>query len=342
MMNFKKYFGIFMLLGFFTACQTGSVQEVHSTLETIEKTTPLTNDVLRVAMQNTSQDNVIDNSSCFRIEFPYVVTVDNIQIPINSNSDYQLVLNTINANSNDNDIVTIYFPITVQFQDYTEKVLNNQTDFNSVIQQCTTDSNVFGKINCITINYPIAINSYDTNYQIANTISISDNLSLYNFIANLATNKFISISYPIAITNQNGQNVVITTNSQFENAIKNAVATCSGNTVSTLDFMQTITANSWKIFYYYNDNDRTSYYNGYVFIFKSDYTVVATKSGNTYNGTWFVKIDNGVREFGVKFQSDSLGKLDESWNLSEFNSFQLRFSSEDGNTENDYLYFEKN
>lgn len=340
-MNFKKYFGVLMLLGFFTACQTSSVQEVHSTLETIEKTTPLTNDVLRVAMQNTSQDNIIDNSSCFMIQFPYVISVDNVQIPINSANDYQLVVTTINASSNDNDIVSIHFPVTVMFKDYSEKILNNQTDFNNAIQQCKTDSNVFGKIYCVTINYPIAINSYDSNYQIASTVSITDNLSLYNFLANLASNKFISISYPITITDQNGQNVVITSNTQLENAIKNAVDTCSGNTVSKLDFLQTITSNSWKISYYFNDDDRTSYYDGYVFTFKSDNTVVATKSGITYNGTWSSNVANGVGQFGIKFNSDSLGKLDETWNLFEFNSSQLRFSSEDGLNENDYLYFEK-
>ncbi len=342
MMNFKNYFSFLILFGFFSACQTGSVQEVHSTLETIAKTTPLTADIQRVAMQKTSQDNIIDKTSCFMIKFPYVVTVNNVQIPINSPSDYQLVLNNIYANPYGNDIVSIHFPVTVKFEDYTEKSIDNQTDFNNLILQCQASSNAFGKINCIAINYPITINIYDTNYQIASSTSIVDNFSLYNFITNLVPNKLIAISYPISILNQNGQNVIITTNGQFEDVIKNAVDTCPSNTITMLDFMQVMTTNSWKISYYFNKDDQTSYYNGYVFTFSPDFTAVATKSGITYNGTWSTILANGVRQFAIKFQSDSLGKLDEGWKVFEFNISQLRFRSEDGNTENDYLYFEKN
>ncbi len=342
MINFKNYFIFLMLIGFFTACQTGSVQEVHSTKETITKTTPLTTDIQRVAMQNTSQDNIIDNSSCFMIKFPYVVTVNNVQITINSSSDYQLVQYNINAFSNDNDIIYIHFPITVVFNDYTQKSIVNQTDFDTLVFGCQSNTNTFGKINCLTINYPIVINMYDSNYQIASSISIMDDLAMFNFISNLAENKFIAISYPITIKDQNGQNVIVTANSQFEDLIKNAVDTCSGNSNTTLDFMQIITANSWNISYYYNSSDRTSNYSGYNFTFNADYTVVAKKSGMTYNGNWSTSLDNGHRRFEIKFDSDTLGKLDENWKVFEFNLTQLRFRSEDSPTENDYLYFEKN
>jgi len=331
-----------MLIIFFTACQTGSVQEVHSTKETITKTTPLTTDIQRVAMQNTSRDNIIDKSSCFMIKVPYVVTVNNVEIPINSSSDYVLVQNNSNAFSNDNDIVNIHFPITVIFSDYTQKNIANQTDLDALISGCQSNTNTFGKINCLTINYPIVINMYDSNYQIASSISINDNLTMYNFITNLDTNKFISINYPISIKDQNGQNVIITTNSQFENVIKNAVDNCSENLNSPLDFMQIITANSWKISYYFHESEKTSVYNSYAFVFNSSYKVTATKSGISYNGIWSTKVDNGVREFEMKFESDFFEKLDVGWNVFEFNNSQLRFRHTEDNNDNDYLYFEKN
>ncbi len=331
-----------MFIGFFTACQKGSVEEVYNTNETITKTTPLTTEIQRLAMLNTSQDNIIDKSSCFMIKLPFVVTVNYVQIPINSSSDYQLVLNTINANSNDNDIVHIHFPITVIFDDYTQKSIASQSDFNTLISNCQLDTNVFGKINCLSINYPITINVYDSNYQIASSISIIDNISMFNFITNLGSNKFISISYPISIKDQNGQNSTITTNGQFEDVIKNAVDNCPGNTNTNLDFMQLITANSWTISYcYYNSNDITSNYIGFSFVFNADYTLIATKSGKIFNGNWSTSIDNGNRKFEIKLNSDPLGKLNENWKVFEFNASQLRFSSGDGNNENDYLYLEK-
>ena len=341
MNNFKNYFCFLVFISFFMACQTGSVQEVHNTTATITKTTPLTTEVQRVVMQKTSQDDIIDKSSCFMIKMPYVVTVDNVQISINSPSDYQLVQNIINAFSNDNDIVTIHFPVTVLFNDYTQKSITNQTDFNSLVSNCQTNLNKFGKINCLSINYPISISVYDSNYQIASSVSINDNMAMYNFISNLSDNKFIAINYPITVKDQNGQNVIITTNSQFEDMIKNAVDNCSDSLTTPLDFMQIIMNSSWKIVYYYHDNEKTSIYDGYSFTFSANNKVVAIKSGITYNGIWSTKVNNGVREFQIKFDSDFLNKLDEGWKLFEFNNFQLHFRNKETITDNDYLYFEK-
>lgn len=343
-MNIKNYLNFFVLISIslFTACQSESVVEIYNTNETITKTTPLSTYLERVAMQKTSQDNIIDKTNCFMIKFPYVVSVNYSQITLNSTTDYQLVLNNINAYSNDNDIVRIYYPITVILNNYSEKVLDSQTAFNNLITQCQSNTNDFGKINCLTINFPIAISVYDSNKQIASTSSITSNQLLYSFFENLEDNKFIAINYPINITNSNGQIITITTNNQLENIIKSLVNTCPDNINPSLDFVQILTSASWKISYYFNDTEKTSNYSGYSFAFYSDYKVVAVKSGISYNGTWSTKIDNGVREFEIKMETDPLHNLDEGWKLLEFNSSQLRFRHEDGINENEYLYFEKN
>jgi hypothetical protein len=341
MINFKNAFA-FLLIGILTACQTESLVETHSTKETITKTTPLATYIERVAMQKTSQDNVIDHTNCFMIKFPYVVTVNYVQIPINSSIDFQLVQNNINANLNDNDKIYFHFPITVILNDYSEKSITSQTAFNNLITACQNDSDNFGKINCVNINFPITINVYDSNNQVAKSIAVANSQSLYGFFDNLEDNKFIAIVYPISVINSNGQNIIITSNSQFENVIKSAVDTCSDNMTMPLDFMQIITSSSWKITYYYHDNEKTSIYDGYNFTFSANYKVVAIKSGITYNGTWSTKMDNGVREFEIKFESDFLNKLDEGWKVFEFNNSQLRFRDEETNTDNDYLYFQKN
>ena len=343
MKNTRNYIVVFsfLLVFLFSACQTGSVEEVHSTNATITKTTPLANFIQRLAMPSTSQDNIIDKSSCFTVNFPYHITVNNEVIDLKSTADYLLVQKNINANSNDNDLISIHFPITVTLKDYSIKSLTSQTDFNNLVVGCTANSNDFGKINCLNINFPITINSYNSNNQIASSISITNNQLLYTFITNLSSDKFIAISYPISITDSNGQNVVILNNDQLENVIKNAVETCTDNSIKPLDFIQIITNNSWRISYYFKDKDQTLSYDGYKFVFNSNFKVVATKNGIVYNGTWETKVDNGIREFKIKFESDLLNDLDEGWKIIEFNDSQLRFRNQDGNNENDYLYFEK-
>lgn len=344
MMNFKNWYIVFafIIVGLFASCQSESVVEIYSTKETITKTTPLTTYVERVAMQKTSQDNIIDKTNCFMIKLPYVVTVNYVQISINTVSDYQLVQTNINAHSYDNDIVSIHYPVTVILNDYSEKILVDQNAFNNLIIECQANSNNFGKINCITINFPITINVYDSSNQIASNASITSNQSLYSFFENLEDNKFIAISYPITITNSNGQNITVTTNSQFEDVIKNAVDSCPENPTVSLDFIQIITSNPWKISYYFHDSEKTSFYNGYTFTFNSNYKVIATKSGISYNGIWSTKMDNGVREFEIKFETDLLKGLDEGWKVFEFNNSQLRFRHIEDSNDNDYLYFEKN
>lgn len=343
MMKFKNYINFFtlVLVFLFTACQTGSVEEVHSTNATITKTTPLANFVQRIAMPLTSQDNFIDKSSCFMINFPFEVTVNNLDITLNSDTDYLLVQTNIDANTNDNNLVFIHFPITVTLKDYSKKSLSNQSDLNNLVIECATSSNTFGKINCLNINFPITINSYNSNNQIASSTAIANNQILYTFIANLSSDKFIAINYPITVTDANGQNVVVLNNSQLEDLIKNAVDTCSDNSNIPLDFIQVLTNNSWRISYFFKDKDRTINYDGYKFYFTSVYKVIATKNGVDYNGTWETKIDDGIREFKIKFETDPLDKFDEDWEVFEFNNSQLRFRKHDGNDENDYLYFEK-
>jgi hypothetical protein len=182
---------------------------------------------------------------------------------------------------------------------------------------------------------------YNSSNQIASTSTITNNQMLYDFFGNLEDNKFVAISYPINITDSNGQNKSITSNSQFEDVIKNALDTCKDNTSTPLDFMQVITSNSWKISYYFHNSATTSVYDGFTFVFSSNYKIVATKAGVSYNGTWSTKVDNGVREFEIKFDSNPLENLDEGWKVLEFNATQLRFRKNDDTNDTDYLYFEK-
>ena len=342
MKNFINLFSVSLfLVVFFSACQSESVVEIYSTRETITKATPLSNYIQRVAMQTTNQDNIIDKTSCFMIKFPYVITVNYAQIAINSSSDYLLVQANINANAYDKDIVYIQYPVTVIGNDYSEKSISSQSALTNLIAECQSNSDDFGKINCISISYPITINVYNSSNQIASTSTITDSKMLYNFFENLEDDKFIAVSYPITITNSNGQNSSITSNSQFEDYIKNVIDTCPENTITTLDFMQIITSNPWKISYYFHDTVKTSVYEGYFFVFNSNYTVIATKSGVSYTGSWSTKVDNGVREFDIKFDTDLLKELDEGWKVFEFNNSQLRFRDAEDNNDTDYLYFEK-
>jgi hypothetical protein len=293
-------------------------------------------------MVKTKEDNLIDTSSYCTVKLPYQVTINNTTISINSTADYQKVVENINSYPNDNDIVKIKFPVTMIYYNYVEKVIATQSDFDSLLAYWATAPNLLFKINCLKIKYPVTINVYNSVSQNANSFSIASDQAFFNFITNLKDSQFIALSYPVLITDSNNLVSSITNNSQLEKAIKYALDTCSENINPTLDFSQIVKAHSWKISYYYYEYEKTSLYNGYTFVFKSDNSATATKSGVSVTGQWETKTENGVTNFRINFSPDLLHELDEDWKVFDFNNSQLRFRKEEGSNDNHYLYFEKN
>jgi hypothetical protein len=114
MFTIKKFLSItvFLLL---LSCQSEIEEQDNNTQETVTNVSPLTTYLQRVAMVKTVQDNIIDKSSYCTIKLPYNVTVNNVNIAVNTVADYQKVADNINAYTNDNDIVKIDFPVTMVY-----------------------------------------------------------------------------------------------------------------------------------------------------------------------------------------------------------------------------------
>ena len=335
---FKKYLSIIALL-FLLSCQSELQEQDNNPQTTVTNVSPLTTYLQRVAMVSTVQDNVIDRSSYCTIKFPYTVTVNNEKIAVNTAADYQKVTDNINANTYDDDIVKIDFPVTMVYYNYIEKNIQNETDFNVLIDYWNLHPDLLSKINGLNINYPITINIYDSASQIAGSTSIVSDLAFFNFIKNLNSNQYISLKYPIAIRDYNNQTKSIASNLEFENAIKYAIDYCPENNIVTLDFVETLTKGAWGIPYFFDNSEKTATYSGYSFVFKSDQSVVATKGAVSETGQWETTVQYGVKQLKINFNTELLGKLNGNWKLFEFNNSQIRLRDVSNSTK--YLYFEK-
>jgi hypothetical protein len=338
MFPLKKYLSIAAFL-FLLSCQSDMEEQSYNPQGTVTNVSPLTTYLQRVAMVKTVQDNVIDRSSYCTIKLPYTVTVNNANIAINTTADYQKVIDNINANNYDNDVVTIGFPVTMVYYNYIEKLIPNEADFNALIDYWNLNPDLLSKINGLNINYPITINIYNSANQVGSSVSIISDEAFFNFIKNLSSTQYISLKYPISVVDYNNQTKAITSNLDFENAIKYAIDYCPENNIVSLDFAATITKGSWSIPYFFIDSEKTSSYTGYSFVFKSDKSVVATKGAASETGQWDSTIQNGVRELKLNFSSELLGKLNDNWKLFEFNNSQIRLRDVSYSTH--YLYFEK-
>ncbi|MEL1241300.1 hypothetical protein [Flavobacterium flavipallidum] len=333
---------VFSLL-ILVSCQQEIEEQKTNTEVSIAKDSQFSSYLQRVVMVKTAEDDVIDKSSYCTVKFPYTVTVNNEIIAINSADDYAKVVTNINANTNDDDIVKISFPVTMIYYDYEEELIENQQQYNSLLAFWNSLPELLTKINCLKVSYPIVLNVYNSSNQSASSVVISNDEAFYNFINNLTSNKLFAINYPISVK-VDDHTESIYNNEQFDDAIEDAIEYCSSNNNNTFDFMGTITSNSWKVSYFYDESDKTSLYKDYQFVFKNDFTVKAVKSSIVLNGTWETKLDNGVREFKIHFDSSTpFHELDEGWKLFEFNNSQIRFrgNTSDGGLKTEYLYLTK-
>ncbi|HPW97825.1 MAG TPA: hypothetical protein PK218_04630 [Flavobacterium sp.] len=326
-------------------CQKEEETIIQDDTQTFTSSSALSGLLLRTSQFPTAFDNVLDSSSCFSVQLPVTVIVNNQQIVVSNQLDYQLVQNAINQFSNDDDIVNFVYPITIVYQNFQTQILQNSNDLDDVLDECDEDDG-FDEIDCININYPIVLNIYDSNNQVANTITITSNSMLFNFLSNTNSSTLLAVVFPISVTNSNGQNVVINNNAELENFIEDSISDCdddsnggSNNTTLT----QIFTSGTWYISYFFDDVDETNYFNGYNFTFNSNGSSLAIKNSNTISGTWNIYNDSGAEKIELSFDGLLLDEIEDDWRIIEYTPTLIKLKHvSGGNGGIDYLTFTKN
>ncbi len=326
------------------SCQNEEQTITQNTKESITKSSSLATLITRVTQYPTELDNCLDNTSCISIQLPVSIYLNSQSLVINSKTDYITVENIKNAYNTDNDIVYFTFPITIVYKNFKQKIVYSQTELESSITSCIIGEQ-FPEIECIDFNYPIALNSYNSDTQISNTISITNDSQLYNFIDSLKENTINSFVYPFSLTNATGQNIVVNNNSDLKIAIENSIGTCDDVIIGPGNELSDIIINgSWFVSYFLDESvDQTAYYNGYNFSFNANGTVIATKNAASINGTWSIITDDNVKKLIMNFDGEVLKELEDDWKVLEFNTLKIRLehiSGGDGDVH--YLNFSKN
>ena len=339
-----KYLMMCVAVVILISCQDEEKLVIQDIKQNLSAKSPLASLISRVSQNATSKDNILDKSSCFNVQLPVSVIVNKKQITVSSQNDYKVVQNALDAFSNDDDVVNFVYPITIQFQNYKTELIANPDQLEDIIDKCDDDDG-FDEIDCLQINYPIKINIYNADNQIANSITIQNDKDLYNFLKDLVSNVFISINYPISIINSKGQNVVITNNSNFENSIEEGIKDCNttSGSVGNQNFVLIVTNGTWNVSYYFDDSDETLNFKGYNFTFNSNGTIMVVKEKNTIAGNWSTFVNSGQNIFLLKFDDSKLDDLEDDWKITEFTSTNVRLKNKDASDgATDYLYFTKN
>jgi len=332
----------FVALALFS-CQNDEITVTQNTAESLTKTSPLALLISRVAQNETFYDNIIDNTSCFSVKLPVTVFVNGQEITVYTEQDYSTVVYNINASAFDDDVVNFIYPITVIFKDYVQMTVNSQNQLDTIMGGCSEEDG-FNEITCIDFNFPLVINTYDSSNQIAGTVTIDNNIELYNSIADAEINNIMGIVYPISVVNSTLATITINSNNDLESALENAIPDCNpdggGN---PLELQDVISDGTWRVSYFWDNEDETAMYEDYDLTFFANASLTAIKNNTMITGTWSVYIEDSQQKIDLDFDDSDLGDLDDEWKVIEFTETDIRLKNQSGGGGgNEYLYFTKN
>ena len=220
MRNVIKPFFLVIAIGLATLISCQDEESTNSIgAGSLAKNSPLTISLQRLMTANTSIDNVIDSTDCFRVKLPVQVIVSGTTVTVEDVGDYDVVSDLLSQTPVGGSVDFIY-PITLLTAANDEIPIANEAAFQSAVENCTV---LPGDGECFRIDYPITVSVYDAASQNPSTVTIDNNQEFYLTLAGLGDSDVYQIRYPITA---NDQSVSISNNTGFENAIAQAVANC--------------------------------------------------------------------------------------------------------------------
>jgi hypothetical protein len=320
------------LLGF-TSCQS-EVNEVEGeNPNTNTANSTATSNFKRTAMYDGSFDDFIDAASCSSIVLPANVIVNGTQVSLLSKLDYEQVISILAKFNNDQDSVTLKFPLKVKLSNYTEVMVNSQSEYNTILNACTTaESSSQDAISSVKITFPMTILTYNISFQQTGSVVITSQQQLYTYMSTISATDVYAVKYPLSVTLIDGSKSTVSSDAEFQ-----AIITASLQTKATIATalenskkMESILVNgTFKVSSFLNAGVETgSNYGNYFIDFANDMSIkvlngVATAATGTY------KVSSETNVFlKLTFSNDaSFNLLNNTYKVTSFNSSTITLQS---------------
>lgn len=316
-MNRFQFSGLLLLLiGFtFFSCQKEEIEIIDNTPgDAITSDSALAKLLLDTSMNNGSIDDFIDGTPCSSIQMPFDVLVNGQTITI-SNQTQLVALAQITSP------ITLVFPITVVFEDFTTLIVNSQQELDALAQSCQAFNNA---IDCVELVYPVTFFVYNANNEQTATVVINNNTELFAFLSNLETGVYVAIQFPITVILADGSLVSVTSHNQLQAIIENCEDSIPDPPAPS-ELETILTTGNWYVSLFFDDEDETYLYADYEFSFNSDGTAAAVSGSNTVNGSWFISSSSSDLKLNLDFGNDiPFDELEEDWKVLDFNNEQIR------------------
>jgi hypothetical protein len=336
---FKILTGCILLLSVtLSGCQTeNEVIIAPNPDEVISPNTNISNLIKNVALKDGSTDNIIDNSSCISIMLPVTVIVNGQEFSIHTEDDLDRVEEIFDEFEEDTDSLTLNFPITVIKSDFTEIIISNEEQLENLADDCK-EGGLDDDIECIDFVYPITINIYDSNNQVADVITLGSDKQLHDFFDDLEEGVVISFHFPFTVTLYDNSEIEINNNIELESLIESVEDECdedddndfNDDDVDDTELRSVLMNGSWQISYFYYELDKTSQFSQFSFLFTESDSVSATDGVEVTVGSWKSGGDSGELEVEMQFdEAHVLAALNEGWEVIEFTENMVRMTTEE-------------
>tara|TARA_R110002073_G_scaffold72537_1_gene177145 strand:+ start:114236 stop:115873 length:1638 start_codon:yes stop_codon:yes gene_type:complete len=213
------------LLLIFSSCREGTIEESPTSDTSALKGDSNVADLMqRAAMNDGSNDNIIDAANCFTIKFPYTVVIANITFFVNSEADLVNITSFLNFSSETN--VGIIFPVTLVFNDYKEVVVNNQSELDSFKNTCNGENEADDDIECLDFSYPINVSVLNTLTERTTEVVLASDSELLLFINGLSKEEVVFLNFPLKVVIYDGTEAMINNLQELEDKLNDVKEAC--------------------------------------------------------------------------------------------------------------------
>lgn len=284
-LKFITTIALFSFLGF-TSCQNEIDTENGQNPNTNSANSTTASNLERSSKYDGSFDDFLDGMSCSSILFPVTATVNGTDVTLFSQLDYSSVLDIIGQFNNDNDQIILHFPLSVKLSNYTEVEVADQTEYNALMNACSEAENTEqDAINCLDIDFPITILTYNLNYDQTGSVVIESKEQLYTYMSNFGDNEFFAIDYPITATLSDETVVNIASDFDFQTQVDECLSNEEAKQQASeqADALETILVNgTFKVKSFVSSGVNTAAdYANYTIDFANDFSCKAKNTVNT-------------------------------------------------------------
>lgn len=170
-----------------------------------------------VAAHDGSFDDILDQASCFSINFPYEILLNGKVHSVNSSEDLEIITMY-------DSIIPVY-PITVTLADHSTRELVHVQQYFNLKDQCDAGVIFNELITCIDLDYPFSIATFFPETNNYGTVVLNSDLETFIEIQDFSPDTRVSINFPITCTwLASGNTVTVTSHQELKNFILNAAA----------------------------------------------------------------------------------------------------------------------